>query len=117
MDAPERTQPAVPGALWLGVGLLLAGLCMGAVALLVADWRLAPLRTALDQRPPVLVLDLESALSDQSAEDASARLAELLQMARELGEQGVLVLDEKAVLSAPRRLVIVPRPEARGSRP
>jgi|APFre7841882724_1041349.scaffolds.fasta_scaffold342515_1 hypothetical protein len=66
-----------------------------------AQIALRPVRTALETRPPVVVLDLATVLKDVAAESAGAVIAAQRELATRLAAGGVLVLDAQAVLAAP----------------
>jgi hypothetical protein len=87
-----------PGTLALAGGVLAVALGAGYLGAQVA---LRPVRTALETRPPVVVLDLATVLQGVAAESAGAVIAAQRELATRLAEGGVLVLDAQAVLAAP----------------
>jgi hypothetical protein len=87
-----------PGTLTLAGVVLAVALGAGYLGAQVA---LRPVRTALETRAPVVVLDLATVLQGVAAESAGAVIAAQRELATRLAAGGVLVLDAQAVLAAP----------------
>lgn len=104
---PDPAPPAPPtkpprergggGAMILVVAVV-SGLAGG---FLGAQWAARPLQAELATRPPVIVLDLASALDGLEPEEATRIITRYRDVARKLADGGVLVLDKQAVLAAP----------------
>jgi hypothetical protein len=70
-------------------------------------WVSRDLRAELALRPPVLVLDLATAVRGAPPEAVDELLARQLTAARQLAAGGFLVLDAQAVLAAPSELTVI----------
>jgi hypothetical protein len=87
----------------------LLGLAGALTAGALAGWWVSKdLRAELALRPPVLVLDLATALRSAPPEAVDELLARQLATARQLAAGGFLVLDAQAVLAAPPELTVTP---------
>ena len=71
-------------------------------------WASRDLRAELALRPPVLVLDLATAVRGAPPEAVDEYLSRQLAAARQLAAGGFLVLDAQAVLAAPPGLTVTP---------
>jgi hypothetical protein len=101
--SPDPKDSATPprrehGTLALAGVVLVVALGAGYLGAQVA---LRPVHAALETRPPVVVLDLATALKGVAAESAGAVIAAQRELATRLAAGGILVLDAQAVLAAP----------------
>jgi len=104
---PEGTASAVvrpaDGAPWV-TGLLVV-VALGA-GYLGAWFAMDPMRSELQTRPPVVVLDMATVLHGLSPEDADREIARQREIATRLADSGILVLDAQAIIAAPRALYL-----------
>ena len=99
----SSNAPRDQGTLLLAGTVILVALGGGYLG---AQMALRPWQAALQTRPPVVVLDLASALKGVDANTVGQVIAAKRDLAARLAEGGVLVLDAQAVLAAPTEIYL-----------
>lgn len=116
MPDPVAIEPGLPvtppptrgraSGLVLVVIASLAGAAGGYVG---GQWATRPLAAELATRPPVIIIDIARAMRGVPSDQMGVAIARQRDLARQLADGGVLVLDAAAVIEAPAALVLHPR--------
>ena len=107
-----RSPVAMPPTRGRASGLFLvviASLTGAAGGYLGGQWATRPLVAELATRPPVIIIDIARALRGVPSDQMGVAIARQRDLARQLADGGVLVLDAAAVIDAPAALFLNPR--------